>query len=243
MTKNEDYGFSGISESKQKIIKREYPQNLLLSLEAPWGVECAENLTDDIKHGLTYAISLLSERTQEVLRLRYQERLSLSEIGDKFGRHRETIRQIEEKAVRKLRGSRCSTFIINGIVGTMEKIKKESYDEGYNKGYADGEQFAHEVAVTYGAIDIIKELPLEALCLSVTISRHLLSARCSTVGDVILMSEKDIKKIRRITTSDRIKISDALIKYGVKDTAWENLCYYARLEQNESQPPKQDDII
>jgi len=54
------------------------------------------------------ALGLLSERERKVIEASYgigQPELTLEEIGDKFGLSRERVRQIKEKAIRKLRTS------------------------------------------------------------------------------------------------------------------------------------------
>ncbi len=63
----------------------------------------AESLKAEIQNALT----VLNERERNVIEASYginQQELTLEEIGEKYGLTRERVRQIKEKAIRKLRG-------------------------------------------------------------------------------------------------------------------------------------------
>ena len=64
-------------------------------------------LSESLKTEITRALSALSEREAEVLRLYYgiesDHAMTLEEIGEKFNLTRERVRQIKEKAIRRLR--------------------------------------------------------------------------------------------------------------------------------------------
>ena len=64
-------------------------------------------LSESLKSEITRALSALSEREAEVLRLYYgiesDHAMTLEEIGEKFNLTRERVRQIKEKAIRRLR--------------------------------------------------------------------------------------------------------------------------------------------
>jgi RNA polymerase primary sigma factor len=72
-----------------------------------------ENLMNDsLKNEVAGIISTLDEREAEVIRLSYGigtgQKATLEEIGEKYNLTRERIRQIKEKALRKLRASKRS---------------------------------------------------------------------------------------------------------------------------------------
>jgi RNA polymerase primary sigma factor len=69
-------------------------------------------MNDSLKNEVTNILSTLNEREAEVIRLSFgigrNQKATLEEIGDRFNLTRERIRQIKEKALRKLRGSKRS---------------------------------------------------------------------------------------------------------------------------------------
>ena len=65
-------------------------------------------VTESLKSEIQNALSVLSERERNVIECSYGincAELTLEEIGEKFGLSRERVRQIKEKAIRKLRSS------------------------------------------------------------------------------------------------------------------------------------------
>ncbi len=69
-------------------------------------------MNDSLKNEVTNILSTLDAREAEVIRLSFgigrNQKATLEEIGDRFNLTRERIRQIKEKALRKLRGSKRS---------------------------------------------------------------------------------------------------------------------------------------
>jgi hypothetical protein len=65
------------------------------------------------------AVSLLPQRQQEVLRLRFTEDMTLGETGAAMGVTRERVRQIEQKALRNLRNPK--------LAGLMAGLLPESH--------------------------------------------------------------------------------------------------------------------
>jgi RNA polymerase primary sigma factor len=72
----------------------------------------AELIHDSLKSEVAIVLSTLDEREAEVIRLSFgigtNQRATLEEIGERFNLTRERIRQIKEKALRKLRTSKRS---------------------------------------------------------------------------------------------------------------------------------------
>ena len=65
-----------------------------------------EFLPDDLKEKLEIAIKMLDPKQEEILRLRFgfqDDELTLEEVGEIFSLTRERIRQLEAKALRKMR--------------------------------------------------------------------------------------------------------------------------------------------
>ncbi len=66
----------------------------------------SELIHESLRMEINYVISSLSEREAEVVKLYFGldgQTLTLEEIGEKFGLTRERVRQIKEKAIRRLR--------------------------------------------------------------------------------------------------------------------------------------------
>jgi RNA polymerase primary sigma factor len=69
-------------------------------------------MKESLKNEVAKALSTLGEREAEILKLSFgiggDQKATLEEIGEKFNLTRERIRQIKEKALRKLRTSKKS---------------------------------------------------------------------------------------------------------------------------------------
>jgi RNA polymerase primary sigma factor len=67
-------------------------------------------MKESLKNEVSNILSTLDEREAEVIRLSFgigsNQKATLEEIGNRFNLTRERIRQIKEKALRKLRGSK-----------------------------------------------------------------------------------------------------------------------------------------
>jgi len=73
-------------------------------------------MNESLKNELANALSILSRREAEVIKLAFGigsgNKANLEEIGERFNLTKERIRQIKEKALRKLRGSKRSDRLI-----------------------------------------------------------------------------------------------------------------------------------
>ena len=90
--------------------------NSLLDVMANSDAPLADNqlVEESLKSEIQNALSALNERERNVLEASYginQPELTLEEIGTKFGLTRERVRQIKEKAIRKLRNSKANKFL------------------------------------------------------------------------------------------------------------------------------------
>ena len=88
----------------EKMISLE--SNSLLMLESPDTID--EGLIEEsLEIDVAFALDTLKDREKEVLKMYFgiggEEQMELHEIGVKFGLSRERVRQIKEKAVRRLR--------------------------------------------------------------------------------------------------------------------------------------------
>lgn len=110
VTRKYDYP-SDDKEAYQKAVKEN--QLFTAKLYVPGFLEVLEDLTD---------------REQKVLRLRYEEGMTYEQTGNEFGVTRERIRQVEEKAMRKLRNPFFAKQYILVDAKTTQDLKKENED-------------------------------------------------------------------------------------------------------------------
>ena len=90
--------------------------NSLLDVMPNSDAPMADNLLveESLRSEIQNALSALNERERNVVEASYginQPELTLEEIGSKFGLTRERVRQIKEKAIRKLRNSKANKFL------------------------------------------------------------------------------------------------------------------------------------
>ncbi len=128
--------------------KREEKRNKLLN----WQLEIARAVIpdlgpySDLPETVEYVIkNLLTERECEVLISRYKDGKTLREIGRNFGLTQERIRQVEAKALRKLRHSSRSHIIQVGLEA-IEREKTET-QELKEKGIYDAINSAQKISL------------------------------------------------------------------------------------------------
>ena len=80
--------------------------DVLVNEDAP--LVDAELIMESLRSEISYALRMLNERERNVIKAFYgigEPELTLDEIGEKFGLTRERVRQIKEKAIRRLRSN------------------------------------------------------------------------------------------------------------------------------------------
>ena len=100
---------------KRKYLSNPYPENLILTLMR--GHMDSIKVSTDIREGLEYALSSLTEIEQEVLRFRFQEHKTYKEIGVARGCTGNSACGSENNAMRKLRESSRLGYILYGREG------------------------------------------------------------------------------------------------------------------------------
>ncbi|WP_028913145.1 RNA polymerase sigma factor RpoD/SigA [Prevotella sp. MA2016] len=90
--------------------------NSLLDVMPNMDAPLADNelVEESLRSEIRNALNALNERERNVVEASYginQPELTLEEIGSKFGLTRERVRQIKEKAIRKLRNSKANKFL------------------------------------------------------------------------------------------------------------------------------------
>ena len=71
-------------------------------------------VNESLSKEIDRALSTLSDREKEIIKMFFgigTQEMTLEEIGDKFGLTRERVRQIKEKAIRRLRQNSRSKLL------------------------------------------------------------------------------------------------------------------------------------
>ena len=170
--------------------------------------------------GLYSAMATLSEREADVLRRRYQDKLTLKAVGQIQEVTPERIRQLEAKAIRKLRHP-TRTNMFKAIPLTEHQALSTEHQK-LNRQY---ELLARalEIAVERPSEPEIVELakmvnftstPLEELDFSVRTYNCLRRAGINTLGEIISKPSSEIAKIRNLGRKSYEEIVMTLEKYG-----------------------------
>ena len=116
----------------------DYPYNLLSAIRGNTTLELPHNLTNDVLAGLHYALSTLEERERTIIFGRFQEALSLNDLAIELDIGAERVRQIQVKALQKLREPCRWNYISLGIAGYCKARATAEFNKGFSKGYAEG---------------------------------------------------------------------------------------------------------
>ena len=76
-------------------------------------------MSESLLTEISRALETLSERERDIIRMFFGigcQEMTLEEIGDKFGLTRERVRQIKEKAIRRLR-TNSKNKLLKGYLG------------------------------------------------------------------------------------------------------------------------------
>lgn len=129
--------------SKEKAIKEEFEKELVPFAEDNRdAIYYSEPLVfiDELYDNLYKSLSTLSKREITVLRYRFAENLTLGEAGSELKAPRERVRQIEAKALRKLRHSSRSWYLRdymdlydNGVFYSIFIDRKSSISSEFQK--------------------------------------------------------------------------------------------------------------
>lgn len=157
----------------------------------------------------------LSERQQLVIKKRYVEGLTLESIGLILGVGRERVRQIEAKALRKLKhpsilaklrfGKEVYTFQddIENLKLELLKIKQELIKKIKNKEL-----------IELSEDELLQTISLEQLGLGVRSYRCLRRAGINSVADLVMKTEREVRAMRNLGDKSFREIKYKLEKKG-----------------------------
>lgn len=212
------------------VKANDWPYNLLEAIgfeqEDP-----LEHMSDESELYLAMSLSRLTDREKKVIYLRYFRQLTLREVGQEIGTANERARQIEAKAVRKLRNPyHASGYIIkygakayvemrvNEKVETARQEIEEQLVADYHAKMAEMEEKGMKLQLE--ALDTKARsysTELTELDLSVRAYNCMSRAGCKTVSDIIQKypTWNDACKIRNLGRKSMEEISQKLKKMGI----------------------------
>ena len=216
-----------------KDIKRRYlsgsktnvgwPENILTDI----GTDVIPPLTPDQEDGLNRAIGTLTEREQKVLKFRYMEGLSLEDTGKEFGVTRERIRQVEAKALRKLRHPsrrkliECGSAVLDELTAlqeqlnrTKEELQREILKKKQElKDLKDGDpDTVKDILVANGALDT----RIENMGLSVRAYNCCVRAGYKSADEFVGKKQSDLMKIRNLGRKSMEDLIRKLSECGIE---------------------------
>ena len=202
--------------------KKEYPENLLAQVFVNG---LPTDLPDDITLVLEYIIQkTLTEREGRVLDMRYKRYMTMAAIGEEYGLRAERIRQIEAKAVRKLRHPSRSRYILMGMEGYINYLRDTAVEERlreYKKEIISLEKKIAELTDTEYEEEKneLENAPLAELDLSVRTFNILYRAGYSTVKELL---DADAEKIVSLPNLGLKNFSDLIDVLSEKGFGWKS---------------------
>lgn len=202
--------------------KKEYPKNLLSQVFVNG---LPTDLPDDVALVLEYIIQkTLTEREGRVLDMRYKRYMTMAAIGEEYGLRAERIRQIEAKAVRKLRHPSRSRYILMGMEGYINYLRDMAVDErlrAYKKEIISLEKKIAELTDTEYEEEKneLENAPIAELDLSVRTFNILYRAGYSTVRELL---DADAEKIVSLPNLGLKNFSDLIDVLSEKGFGWKS---------------------
>ena len=202
--------------------KKEYPENLLSQVFVNG---LPTEMPDDVALVLEYIIQkTLTEREGRVLYMRYKRYMTMAAIGEEHGLRAERIRQIEAKAVRKLRHPSRSRYILMGMESYINHLCNTAVDERlreYKKEIVALEKKIAELTDTEYEEEKneLENAPLAELDLSVRTFNILYRAGYSTVKELL---DADAEKIVSLPNLGLKNFSDLIDVLSEKGFGWKS---------------------
>lgn len=115
-----------------------YPYNFLSVVYAWSEKEVEEHTNINTLAGFYYVMSIMDNRSQDVINLYYRDNKTQKEVGDTIGRSSARVQQILSYAGRFFRRPSNSAMVFKGPVEYLEIKHNERCNVSYREGYAHG---------------------------------------------------------------------------------------------------------
>jgi hypothetical protein len=195
-----------------------YPLNLAKAI-----FDSEEEAREVYIQGIYNVLATLTEREQWVLTSRFQRKLTLEQCGKEYGITRERIRQIEAKAIRKLRHpTRANMMKAVPLPELQAKHTeycnlKDEY-EWLKKAFESltAQKAEPGVIIPMAEHASLLAKPIEELDLSIRSYNCLRRKGKDTVRDIIEMTEDELKEVRNLGMKSLLEIKAKLTEYGLR---------------------------
>lgn len=197
-------------------------------IKAPDGVEIApEHYTPSAVMALV--ADALSERERTVMEMRFRDHMTMEEVGKAFNVTREHIRQIEARALRKLRSpERLRRYASVPYKDYQREMIRRMEAERRLDAFLEHAQYrvvldpeGEDAARESEKLDNMTGMTISDLYLSVRSFNCLRRAGVNTVGDILkLESEADMYSIRNLGRKSAEEIIGKIHSLGLK-MKWE----------------------
>jgi hypothetical protein len=155
--------------------------------------------------GIERALATLSEREQIVLELRFRYALTFENVGKLLYISRERVRQLEVKALRKLRlparfsllSAEGTASLLSTAQSTIEKLTQENEFLRSLGTVTSGVDEALQVETDAGHKSILN-MSIDDMGLSIRSSNCLHRANCHTVGDIMKRGWARLRNVRNL---------------------------------------------
>lgn len=168
--------------------------------------------------GIQAALETLTERERAVIACRYRDRLTLEETARLYNITRERIRQIEAKALRKLRHPQRAALYKAVPVNEYKALQGEH--DKLLRGY---ERLKEAYALMSGKSTeppeinkvLLGKTKIEELYFSVRAYNCLRRAGKNTLKDIADMTAEDLIKVRNLGRKSAQEVVSKLAEYGM----------------------------
>lgn len=199
-----------------KVSNHSYPYDLV-SLLFKDDIPSIEWVEIHFHNNLLYVMQTLTQREQEIFSLRDIHGYTLEAVAERLNRTRERIRQIESKAIRKLRHPYRMKILQRGKeLSEWEKEVNELEAKLIKKKDDLIYQLNHPEEIVIDIKDDYDSKELYKLDLSVRTYNCLRRGGYKTLGDLRDVSYEDLMKVRNLGKKSLKEIETMLKEYGIK---------------------------
>lgn len=202
----------------------QWPYNLLeqIGLEND---DPLDHMSTEAELYLVMSLSHMTEREMLILKLRYFEQHTLKETGDMLGVTGARIREVEAKAIRKLRWKECGYILTHGAKAYIDKRVNERVDAALRLRMAELEaEYVKKMSAAVvkddesrrNAEEKLKEIAITDLELSLRPVNCLKRVRIRTVGELMerYPTYKELMTVRNLGRKSMEEVVDRVQQLG-----------------------------